>query len=202
MPERRRSRRGHRGVERLQGGGAPRLEDHVRVAGRVSGASGRRARLPFGSDGTLFELRTHGRDERGVFAAARARAVVATSTEPDTATHTTAATTVSRRPAPKRIKESVFSVPVLVDDATAPAHALPEGRLGAVLAGFVIDMARHLGWTVVLFDPAPGVVVGVPVPLTVAQVSGTAVVGVTQMGGDVARGVPPGRRPGPGRGRW
>ena len=51
--------------------------------------------------------------------------------------------------------------------ATATAQAFSERRLRTVPAGLVVHVPRHLRWTVVLFHPAPGVVVGIPVPLAV-----------------------------------
>ena len=96
-----------------------------------------------------------------------------------------------------RIKGSVFSVLPVVDGALTPTQAFSELRLGAVIARFVVDPAGHLGRTVVLFHPAAGVVVGVLVSLTVAELLRPAVMRVTQMRWERRREGRPGHRPGP-----
>jgi len=151
----------------------------------VPAATARTARAPFGSAGTLRVLRTQARRADGDAPAARARTADPATREPDTAKQAITAAIPRRCPARMRIKGSVFSVLGVFPGATAPAQAFSERRLGAVLARLVVDAAGHLGRTVVLFHPAPGVVMGVPVPLAVPEVGGPPVVGVTQVGGDI-----------------
>ncbi len=102
-----------------------------------------------------------------------------------------------------RIKGSAFSVlGIRRRRATAPAQALSERRLGAVIARLVVDPAGHLRRTVVLFHPAPGVVVGIAVALAVTELGRPVVVGVTEVRGDVGPGALPGVGPGPTQSAW
>ncbi len=63
--------------------------------------------------------------------------------------------------------------------------------LGAVVARFVVDVSRHFGRAVLLFDPTRRIVVRVLISVAVPECGGSPVMRITEMRGNVSAGSPP-----------